>query len=159
MLPYLQCRLLEIYLGICKRNCDWHEVYLPRHSETVGDWISVLAAIGCRPRNQNMLLAYVRGDIFLPDLRRGNWNVGETTRCQIASRTSTAPDSRGDLLLCGAETQGAWSQTWLRSDIKPQIYNAATEQAVRFHSIGHSGGRFGPDWWQCRKTPEGINCE
>jgi hypothetical protein len=152
-------------------NCDYckHRLRLEsrfdmrfprRHDlQNIGIGLVFLAATGCRPRNQPMLVAYVRGDVFLPDLRPGSWGVGETTRCQIASRTSSAPDQRGDLLLCGAQTQGAWSQTWLRGDIKTQIYNAATEQVVTFHSVGHDGGRFKPRWWQCRKTPEGISCE
>jgi hypothetical protein len=106
-----------------------------------------------------MLVAYVQGDIFLPDLQLGTWNFGETKRCEIASRGTIPPDKRGDLLLCGDKTQLAWSQTWLRGDIKTQIYEAAKTQFVNFHSIGHGGTRGGRVWWQCTKSSAGIDCE
>jgi hypothetical protein len=30
--------------------------------------LALVIAIGCRPKNQSMLVAYVEGDVFLPDL-------------------------------------------------------------------------------------------
>jgi hypothetical protein len=119
----------------------------------------VIATVGCRPKNQTMLVVYVEGDIFLPKLSAGTWNVGEAQRCQIASRGSVPPDKKGDLLLCGGKTQLAWSQTWLRSDIKSQIYEAATAHPVVFHSMGKPAGRGESPRWSCRKTWEGVDCE
>jgi hypothetical protein len=58
-------------------------------------------------------VACVQGEAFLPDLRAGTWNVHEEMECQVANRTSIPPDERGDLLLCGAKTQLAWSQACL----------------------------------------------
>jgi hypothetical protein len=118
-------------------------------------------AIGCRPKNQDMLVAHVQGDMFLSHLGASVWNFNEVIECQIASRTSIPPDERGDLLLCGAKTQLAWSQTWLRPDIKTQIYAAAERQAVEFRSAGHPalGNRYSPRLWQCKKTPDRMVCD
>lgn len=106
-----------------------------------------------------MLVAYLQGDVFLPNLHTAAWNLGEHVECEVASRTSVAPDKRGDLLLCGAQTQLAWSQTWLRPDIESQLYNRATPFFVVFHSTGHGGGRYAPPVWTCTKTPSEIDCE
>ena len=129
-----------------------------RHLAT---WLLLTFAVGCRPKSPDMLVAYVQGDVFLPNLRAGVWNVGEGLECQIASRTSIPPEERGNLLLCGAKTQLAWSQAWLRPDIKTEIYSAAKKQAVRLHSAGHPGhdGRYSPLLWQCRQSPERIDCD
>ena len=133
-------------------------------SRQVGVWLLLVAATGCRPENQNMLVAYVEGDVFLPNLRRGDWRPGEAKLCQIASKeNSVKPDQRGDLLLCGYTTQMAWSQTWLRGDIKTQIYEAAQKQAVNFHSTGNAPGTGwslrGSPSWLCRSVPRGIDCD
>jgi hypothetical protein len=124
-------------------------------------WLLLIFAVGCRPKSQDMLVAYVQGDVFLPNLRAGVWNVGEGLECQIASRTSIPPDERGDLLLCGAKTQLAWSQTWLRPDIKTEIYGAAKKQTVKFLGSGHVGhnGRYSPRLWQCRRTVARFECD
>lgn len=118
----------------------------------------VLSA-ACRPPNQNMLVVNVQGDIFLPKLRASRWNVGQAELCEIASRGSIPPDARGDLLLCGEATRLAWSQTWLRSDIKTQIYGDAQTRMVRFHGIGHDGGRGRSPLWTCSRSEIGIDCE
>jgi hypothetical protein len=120
----------------------------------------LIIAIGCRPKNQDMLVAHVQGDVFLPHLSASLWNVSEVIECQLASRTSIPPDERGDVLLCGEKTQLAWSQTWLRPDIKTQIYAAAERLAVEFRSVGHPllGNRSKPRSWQCRKTPDRVMC-
>ena len=68
------------------------------------------------------------------------------------------PDERGDLLLCGAETLTAWSMSFVRPDIKSQIYQNASTYYVTFRSGGHSS-RGGDTWWMCQKTPEGVNCD
>jgi hypothetical protein len=115
--------------------------------------------VGCRPENRNMLVAHVEGDVFLPRLRDGRWGPEENVECEIASRTSVSPDDRGDLLLCGTQTQLAWSQTWLRADIKTQIYEAAIEQKVTFHSVGRGGNRGGHRFWQCKRTLGKIDCK
>jgi hypothetical protein len=131
------------------------------HWRQLATGLLLMIAVGCRPESKDMLVAYVQGDIFLPHLRAGIWNVGEGMECQIASRTSIPPDERGDLLLCGAKTQLAWSQTWLRPDIKNEIYGAAKKQTVKFHSAGHPGhdGRYSPRLWECSRTPERIDCD
>jgi hypothetical protein len=121
--------------------------------------VLLLIALGCKPKNQDLLVAHIEGDVFLPNLRAGAWNLDEGLNCQIASRTSMPPDSRGDLLLCGAKTQFAWSQTWLRADIRTQIYDAATKRRVNFQSSGHGGGRVSPPSWLCRRTPDEIDCD
>ncbi len=124
----------------------------------LGIGVVLIVSLGCKPKNQNMLVAYVGGDLFLPRISSRSWVVGETKACQIASRTSIPPDKWRDLLLCGSDTQLAWSQTWLRADIKKAIYEAAGEQAVSFDSSGHSS-RFTGRWWECRRIAEGISCD
>lgn len=128
----------------------------------VGIGLVLIVATGCRPRSRNMLVAYVQGEVLLPALTSAIWNVDETKECEIATRddlSNPPSDERGDLLLCGDKTRFAWSQTWLRGDIKSQIYQSAKEQAVKFHSIGHSGPHKGsPSWWRCRRTLDGIDC-
>jgi hypothetical protein len=106
-----------------------------------------------------MLVAYVQDDGFLLDLRPGSWDFGETKRCAIASRGTIQPDQRGDLLLCGDKIQLAWSQTYLRDDIKTQIYDMAKKQFITFHSVGHGGGRGESAWWLCKRSSEGIDCQ
>jgi hypothetical protein len=106
-----------------------------------------------------MSVAYVQGDVFLPKLISGPWQVGETKRCEIASRGSVQPDKRGDLLLCGEKVQLAWSQSWLRADIRTQIYEAARIRRVYFHSIGRSRGRGKGPSWNCIRTGDAVECE
>lgn len=121
----------------------------------------IFIAIGCRPKKRDLLVAYLQGDVFLPHLKAGIWNIGERTECQIASHTSIPPDERGDLLLCGAKTQLAWSQTWLRPDIKTEIYDSAKKQRVTFHGAGHPGhnGRYSPRLWECTMAADDIDCD
>ena len=122
-------------------------------------WMVLILLEGCRPANGKMLVTCVQGDVFLPNLRSCIWNPGEVLDCEIASRgTQTVPDQRGDLLLCGAQTQMAWSQAGLRGDIKSELYKNARELDVTFHSVGHESGRFGPPIWTC-KMSEIIDCE
>jgi len=125
----------------------------------LGVWLVLIAAAGCRPKDQNMLVAYVQGDVFLPDLRPCTWNLGAAIDCKIASRTSTHVDEGKDLLLCGATAQLAWSQTWLRNDIKSQLYARSKMFAVTFHSSGHGGGRATDPVWTCKRMPDSIDCE
>ena len=122
--------------------------------------LALIIAIGCRPKNQNMLVAYIEGDFYSPDLRRRAWDLGATVECEMASRSNTPPDRRGDVLLCGETTQFAWSQSWLKADIKTQIYNAAKNRKVNFHSSGHLGGPKGSQrFWECRTSADNIDCE
>lgn len=125
----------------------------------VGIGVFVIASFGCTPKNRNMLVASVEGDIFLPYLRLNAWEYGEARDCEIASMGSVRPDQRGDLLLCGEKTRLAWSQTWLRADIKNQIYEAAKEQPVNFHSSGRPGGRGESPIWRCTRRADRFDCE
>ncbi len=117
-------------------------------------------AFGCRPKDQTMLVVYVSGDVFLPDLRSSPWIPGKSVDCAIASRTSVQPEKGRDLLLCGRQSQDAWLQgSWLRGDIRSQFYDNARPFFVTFHSNGHAAGRYHPSEWSCTRTPEAIDCE
>ena len=118
----------------------------------------VFAWIGCKPHDGKMLVTCVQGDVFLPSLHTCVWNTGEIYECEIASQTASLPDQRGDLLLCGAQTEMAWSAAWLRADIKSEVYKSARIQVVAFHSMGDRAGRGHPPTWKC-KMSEIINCE
>jgi hypothetical protein len=98
--------MLELILGFRDEGSNF-EMKLSRHHRlrAVGIGLLLIVAGGCRPQNQNMLVAYVTGDVFLPNLRPGNWNFGETKQCEIASRGSVPPDKGRDLLLCGDSTR------------------------------------------------------
>lgn len=131
-----------------------------RHLGNIGIALALVVGTACRPKNQEMLVAYVQGDIFLPHITPQAWNLGETKECQIASLTSQKPDDRGDLLLCGYCAQLGWSQIWLRRDIEDQIYSSSLKKSVRFHSIGHDrGSRNSDPWWKCQKNIDGIDCD
>lgn len=36
-----------------------------------------VVATGCKPKNQRMLVAHAKGDVFLFHLAASNWNFGE----------------------------------------------------------------------------------
>ena len=134
-------------------------------------WVAcllILADSGCTPKNQDMLVVYVRGNVA-DGVKQGTWDIGEVKECGDTNR-AVLPDKRYDLLVCGAETQAAWELIWLRSDIKSQIYESARLFAVAFHSGGRSrqrgGGRrsaagfYHPTQWDCKRTSErSITCE
>jgi hypothetical protein len=120
--------------------------------------VILISVVGCRPNDRDILVAYVQGDVFLPDLRARHWQIGDPINCYLASGTSITPDKRGDLLLCGERTQVAWSQTWLRDDIRSQLYANAKPFSVKFHSAGRSG-RYQPPTWTCKRTSDAIECE
>src|SRR5947209_5593498 len=113
--------------------------------------------IGCRPKDRDVLVAYVEGDVFLPDLRARPWRVGDSVSCYLASGTSVKPDKRGDLLLCGEQTQAACSQTWLRDDVRSQLYANAESFPVKFRSAGRDRGRYRGPVWTCKRTSETIS--
>lgn len=119
----------------------------------------ILADVGCRPKNQDMLVAYVRGN-FAYGVKPDTWDIGELKECENTNR-AVLLDKRWDLLVCGAETQAAWEQSWLRSDLKSAIYQSATIFSVSFLSIGRSKYRgYQPRVWQCKRTSEQImNCK
>lgn len=121
--------------------------------------LALTVPFGCGPKTQQMLVVSVQGDVFLPDLRATVWYADEDKHCQIASLGSVRADSRGDLLLCGNATQLAWSQSWLRKDIRDQIYANATNQTVHFHNGGHPAGEYESPFWLCKKASETIECE
>lgn len=116
----------------------------------------ILLSAGCAPPDRTMPVAYVR-DVFY-NLRPDKWDYGEVKECQIASRKTEKPDDRGDLLLCGGETLTGWSMSWLRPDVKTQIYENARTFAVTFRSAGHSR-RGATTRWLCRRTPDKIECD
>jgi hypothetical protein len=87
-------------------------------------WVLLLAHIGCGPKNQDMLVAYVRGN-YAYGVKPGTWDLNEVKECGMANR-ALLPDKRWDLLVCGAETQAAWDVVWLRSDTKSQILESAS---------------------------------
>jgi hypothetical protein len=122
-------------------------------------WMLLFALNGCRPKNQDMLVANVRGN-YAYGVKAGTWNLNEVKDCGMANR-AMLPDKRSGLLVCGAETQAAWDVVWLRSDIKSQILESARTFAVIFHSSGRSRrDSFQPKVWQCKRTSERIiNCE
>jgi len=126
----------------------------------LGGILIILASLlECRPRDRDISVAYVWGDSFLPDLRPRSWRIGDSATCYLASGTSVKPDKRGDLLLCGEPTQRAWSQTWLRDDIRSQLYQNAQTFPVKFHSAGRRGGRYNGPVWSCKRTSGAIECE
>jgi hypothetical protein len=126
----------------------------------VAVWLAVVGSAACGPGNRNVLVAYVHADLFSPfPMKAVVWNYGESVICELASLTSIPPDEKGDLLLCGAQTQFAWSQTPLRGDIKSQIYDNAAMFYVTFHGAGRGGGRFHPVSWKCKRLSTGIDCE
>src|SRR5882724_10091706 len=126
-------------------------IRLSRRLGRLGVGLALVVIASCRPDNQKMLVAYVQGDVFQPHLTAGVWEIGETKRCEIAS---PIPTDQENLLVCGVQTQFAWSQTWLRPDIRAQIYNATKEMLVTFLGQGHYGRNY--HRWDCERTISGI---
>jgi len=121
--------------------------------------LPVLMLGGCRPADQRMLVAYVRGS-WVIGVTPGTWNVGETKDCEIASRSPILPDSRGDVLLCGEVTRETWGLA-AGNDLRSQIYEAATPRDVAFVNSGHpmySGSKFTHTLWQCERAGEDLRC-
>jgi hypothetical protein len=119
--------------------------------------VLLLLAGGCAPKGGDMQVAYLRGNTT-SGMTQDSWEYGETKECQLASCSSQPPDKRGDVLVCGSDTELAWDMSWLRPDIRTQIYENARILRVGFHSSGHSS-KFHDDWWMCKRTPEAINCD
>jgi hypothetical protein len=106
-----------------------------------------------------MLVAYMCGDFFSHSARSAVWKYGQSIECQLPSHKAwSVPDKGSDVLLCGDQTQLAWNQTWIKSDIRDQIYANAKIVNVTFHGAGKSHRYSGPSWW-CKKLPQGIDCE
>jgi len=134
-----------------------------RHLRRV-TWIATCLFIcGCvacsTPKNQRMPVACMYGDFFSHSARARVWKDGDRVECRLPRRSVfSEPDKRGDILLCGDQTQVAWDEAWLKSDIRDQIYANATMFEVTFHGTGRSNKNSGPSWW-CRKLSQGIDCE
>jgi hypothetical protein len=125
----------------------------------VAVWVIVFLTAACGPRTRRLRVAYLHGDVFSPSpMSSALWSESKNLNCELASETSVPPDQRGDLLLCGAQTEFAWSQTWLRGDIKSQIYDNSAPFTVIFHNGAHGGGRTSPPSWECKKVSTAIDC-
>lgn len=105
-----------------------------------------------------MQVACVYGDIYLPSLQPEDWKAGAIQKCWLASRTAPTPNGATDLLLCSATAKQAWTITWLREDVRRNLYAASVQRQVNFHSSGHGGSRFDSEWWSCKNAVESIEC-
>jgi hypothetical protein len=130
-----------------------------RAAWSAGIFLLVALCIGCRPKSGPMLVAYVRGDIDLPNMEAEFWPICKTQECYLASQTSFPLDKKGDLLLCGIKAQVAWNESWLRSDIKANLYDNSLHQTVHFNGIGHGGGHGYPFRWFCTRMQSAIECK
>jgi hypothetical protein len=126
---------------------------------STGVILAISLGLACRPKSGPLLVAYVSGDVYLPRIETEYWAPGKTVECYLASGTSFPLDKKGDLLLCGTSAEIAWNASWLRSDIKTNLYDAAQRETVRFQSMGHGGGRYGPTKWFCTRMQSEIECK
>lgn len=137
-----------------------------RHSKYIGSmrWtyaisLCILLA-NCKPPDQKILVATVRGN-YISGIRARSWNYGEVRVCELASKSTVPPDTRGDLLLCGSETQDAWGNTEDNKG-RSDIYSSAVMTNVKFLNSGHpgaSGSKFSRTIWHCQKSMEGVLCQ
>lgn len=123
-------------------------------------WFIILGCAGCTaPKNQKLLVSYIQGDVFSHAASAQVWKDGQSVECVLASRwPQFPPDKRGDVLLCGDQAQLAWSQAWLRSDTKDQVYETARRFDVTFHGTGRAVRGKGPSW-SCKRLSQSIDCE
>lgn len=153
-------RLIEVLLWDCEtispRGWDAHEKML-RMLKRSAIVMLIALDLGCAPKGGDMQVAYMRGNLA-DGLRPDGWDYGQVKECQIASQSTQRPDQRGDLLFCGSDTLLAWNISWLRPDLKSQIYENARPFAVTFRSAGHSS-RNRDTWWRCQRTPDGLHCD
>jgi len=125
----------------------------------MGTCLALALTVGCRPPSGVMRVAYISGDIYLPQIESTPWREGQVQPCQLASLTSIQPDKRGDLLVCGEKTRLAWNVTWLREDIRTSIYQASRAEMVRFLSRGSRDSKGRRGGWLCSKTGDGLECK
>jgi len=104
-----------------------------------------------RPRNRQMQVACVYGDIYRPNLHTEQWDEGAKKKCFLARRTPPTPNNADDLLLCGNTAVQAWNLVWLREDVKKSLYANSVQYQVNFRTFGNGGGRYGSPWWACEK--------
>jgi hypothetical protein len=106
-----------------------------------------------------MLVAYIQGDVFSHSINAKVWKNEQSIECMLASGWHQfPPDKRGDILLCGDQTQLAWSQVWLKSDVEDQVYQAARISDVNFHGSGRGIRGKGSAWW-CKRLSQSLDCE
>jgi len=131
-----------------------------RQAMCLGIWLIVLGCAGCRqPKNQKILVAYIEGDGFSRSASAKDWKYEQGVECVLASDSHQfPPDSRGDVLLCGEQTQHVWSMVSLRSDVKDQVYKAARMSDVTFRGAGRGSRTWGTSW-SCKRLSQGIDCE
>jgi hypothetical protein len=126
----------------------------------------LLLLTACGPKTQELKVVYVRGDFahLMPD----TWEAGETKDCQFASRTSVAPDGRGDLFLCGIHSGVLWVATKFAAQIpalshtRDVFYEDAKTFPVAIHGTGQDqpwvDGSGHSAHWQCKKMADRIDC-
>jgi hypothetical protein len=114
---------------------------------------------GCQPKDHDMLVISVQGDVNFPALTMRSWDFGETQKCEIAELASgtAANTETKDILLCGETSFKAWSTLWLKNEIKGQLLQASRRLAVRFHSAGHRKGK-NQRFWKCTRTSDWLEC-
>lgn len=125
-------------------------------------FVIIGVTIRCRSRESHqMLVARVKDDC-LPAISAAAWSVDDSIDCELASQQfsrESTPPREDDLLLCGKTTLYEWSLIWLRPDVKDQIRGVAVKETVNFHNAGHRRGIRGfNQYWNCRKTPDYIEC-
>ena len=127
--------------------------------------VAVVAAVSWlfsparKPHDQVLLISCIEGDVYMAALRPRAWDYGENQECELASRGSVPPDSRGDIMLCGSRAQLAWSIVAYRKDVMDAIYNTARTLEVHFHGNGHGDSRNSNPKWTCRRGLEGLDCK
>jgi len=129
--------------------------------------VCLLLLTACSPKTQELKVVYERGDYahLTPD----TWEAGEAKECQFASRTSVAPDGRGDLFLCGTDSGVAWVVTKFAgqfaevSHARDVLYEDAKTFPVAIHGAGHDeqwvDGSGHGTYWQCKKMADRIDCQ
>lgn len=149
---------LSVALGLQLVQSIWRPYLRP--VKWLATSVLILGFAACRaPRNQMMLVAYIQGDGFSPRATAKDWKYGQGVECVLASDSHQfPPDKRGDVLLCGDQTQHVWSMVWLRSDVQDQIYDAGRMFDVTFHGTGRGSRTWGTSWW-CKRLSQGIDCE
>jgi hypothetical protein len=121
----------------------------------------VVVLTGCGSRSKAMPVSYMEGDF--ESVKAATWEMGEIKKCEMAGRTSSPPDARGDLLLCDVDTWVAWSQGKFNPAMKSAVYDDAKMFSVRIRGAGHDepwvSGNGHDTFWQCKKTADGIDCQ
>jgi hypothetical protein len=85
-----------------------------------GMFLAIVLGLACRPKSGTFLVAYVRGDVFLPNMEAELWPLGTSEECYLASGTSFPLDKKGDFAALRHERSVGLERTLVKERYQSQ---------------------------------------